>query len=52
MRSSWTTQFGQGPHVSTRKIAHPVIVTEQHADPVDSFISPSVVSTQSSADAY
>ena len=35
MRSSWTTQFGQGPHLSTRRIAHPVIVTEQHADPVE-----------------
>jgi hypothetical protein len=35
MRSSWTTRFSQGPHVSSRKLGHPVIVTEQHADPVE-----------------
>jgi hypothetical protein len=35
MRSSWTTRFSQGPHVSTRRIGHPVIVTERHADPVE-----------------
>jgi hypothetical protein len=35
MRPSWTTRFSQGPHVSTRRIDHPVIVTERHADPVE-----------------
>ena len=35
MSSSRTTQFSQGPYVSTRRMAHPVIVTEQHADPVE-----------------
>jgi hypothetical protein len=35
MRSSWTTSFSQGPHLSTRNLGRPVIVTEQHADPVE-----------------
>ena len=35
MRSSWTTRFSQGPHVSTRQLGRPVIVTEQPADPVE-----------------
>jgi hypothetical protein len=35
MRSSWTTRFSQGPHVSSRKLGQPVIVTEQQADPVE-----------------
>jgi hypothetical protein len=35
MRSSWTTRFSQGPHLSARKIGYPVIVTEQQADPVE-----------------
>jgi hypothetical protein len=35
MRSSWTTRFSQGPHVSTRHLGRPVIVTEKQADPVE-----------------
>ena len=35
MRSPWTTRFSQGPHVSTRQLGRPVIVTEQPADPVE-----------------
>jgi hypothetical protein len=35
MKSAWTTRFSQGPHVSTRRLGHPVIVTEQRADPVE-----------------
>jgi hypothetical protein len=35
MRSSWTTRSSRGPHISSRKFGHPVIVTEQQADPVE-----------------
>jgi hypothetical protein len=38
MRSSWTTRFGQGPRLATRDFGRPVIVTEQHADPVELLV--------------